>query len=424
MDEKYQNKQKNKKKNKGQKNTNSAQEGIFNFDNEIVIGVTKVPEKKKKRNKERIRKTENVENDITYVKNKANEKERKSKKEKIKQSKSIKEEINKSKKGQDILKRGLETEKTQDKKRQNSKKALKKYETMQVEVIREENEQNQIKKNRKTRNKKNNIENRQIINRKDIQNRQEIENKISRKNRIVKTVAKWTVLVIALFVSIIFFMMCPLFDLVEIQIVNNDKVSSETIISLSGIKIGENIYKNSTKQIQKNIKQNAYIESVKIDRKLPNKILIKIKERKATFILEYANSYAYINNQGYILEITQEKLNLPIIAGYVTNAEEIKEGSRLVYEDLEKLETVLKIIESANSNGISELITKIDIQDKQNYILVLENEKKTVYLGDASNLSNRMLYLKAVLEEEKNIEGEIFINGDLHKEVVYFRKKE
>lgn len=152
--------------------------------------------------------------------------------------------------------------------------------------------------------------------------------------------------------------------------------------------------------------------------------MIKIKERKATFILEYANSYAYINNQGYILEITQEKLNLPIIAGYVTNAEEIKEGSRLVYEDLEKLETVLKIIESANSNGISELITKIDIQDKQNYILVLENEKKTVYLGDASNLSNRMLYLKAVLEEEKNIEGEIFINGDLHKEVVYFRKKE
>ncbi len=322
--------------------------------------------------------------------------------------------------------------------RKNIKKA---YETMQVEVIKEKTGQDIKNKNRK----KDKVSKKQLNNQTKMVNNQEIRKEIEqqrkqkqdaivknkneektgiKKKATVKVIAKWTTLVIALICAIIFFMMSPLFNLSQIQVINNDKINSDTIISLSGLKLGENIYKNRNKQIIKNIKQNAYIENVKIDRKIPNTILITIKERKATFLLEYANSYAYINNQGYILEITEEKLNLPILVGYVTNSEDIKEGRRLQEEDLEKLETVLKIMESANGNGISELITKINIQNKQNYTIELESEKKTVYLGDVSNLSNRMLYLKAVLEEEKGNEGEIFINMDLHKESVYFRKKE
>lgn len=483
MDEKYQNnkkkpkatKKEHEKSIKGQKDIKSAPNDIFNFDNEIVIGVTKIPEKKKKQNKNR---TEHVGAGIASP-----QKERKNKREKIKQDKSKKEDANKNRKREDKLRRKLEKEKTlktdnvvgaisrpKDEDRQNSKKSTKEYETIQVEVKRKkvgqdelynENESKKNAKKKKSRNSKieeqyqfensinfkeqnqftNNINSRKqnqfannIISKKQNkfansinfkkQNEPEEGLKKEIKNKIVKAVAKWTFLTIALIVAIIIFMMSPLFDLSNIQVVNNEKLSSETIISLSKIQIGENIYKNSKKQIQKNIKENAYIESVKIDRKIPNKIVLTVKERKATFLLEYANSYAYINNQGYILEISEQKQDLPILVGYVTNTEDIKEGNRLQEEDLEKLETVLKIMESASGNGINELITKINVQNKQNYTLELESEKKIVYLGDVSNLSNRMLYLKAVLEEEKGIEGEIFINGDLHKEAVYFRKKE
>lgn len=254
-------------------------------------------------------------------------------------------------------------------------------------------------------------------------NRVSVSNSNKKRKNIVKGTIKWIFLLSALIASFVFFMMSPLFNLATIQVVNNEKISSDTIVSLSGLKLGENIYKTNRKQIEKNIKQNAYIESVNINRQLPNKILITVKERKATYMLEYANSYAYINNQGYILEISEEKLNVPIIIGYTTNQEEIKIGNRINDEDLEKLATVLKIVESANVNGIGELITKINIQNKQDYALVLEKEKKTVYLGDASDLSNRMLYIKAILEQEKGIEGEIFINKDLNKEDVYFRMK-
>lgn len=247
--------------------------------------------------------------------------------------------------------------------------------------------------------------------------------KASKKKSIVLGVIKWTILLLALVASFIFFMMSPLFNLVEINIVNNNQIDKDTILSLSQIKLGDNIYKNSTKNIVRNIKENPYIDSVKVSRKLPNKIDITVEERIATFMLEYANSYVYINNQGYILEISENPIQAPIIVGYDTTEDMIKPGNRLIEKDLNKLSSVLKIMESANSNNLETLITKIDISNKQNYTLIMEKEQKVVYLGDASNLSNRMLYLKIILEKEKGIEGEVFIEGDLKTQKAFFRPK-
>lgn len=329
-----------KRNNGADTNSASRKNETFDFDNEIVIGVTRIPKEEPKQNKKQ-----------SKVKNETN--------------KNINQ--NKTRKRNTITKKNVNTRKT--------------------------NENGKVKKSNK-------------------------------KTVIIKWLIKWTILLCALIASIIMFMMSPLFNIVEIQVLNNEKISTDTIISLSEISIGNNLYKISKKKTINKIKQNAYIESVEIKRNLPNKISIMVKERKPTYMLEYANSYVYVNNQGYILEISEEKLDCPIIMGHVTTEDNIKPGNRLNEEDLEKLSMVLKIVETANGNEIGKLITRINIEDKQNYTLILEGEKKIVYLGDASSLSNRIPHLKVILKEEQGVEGEIFINGDLNKQKVYFRKKE
>lgn len=332
-----------KKRKKGQEN--SAQDEIFNFDNEIVIGVT-VPKEQVKEKRNNAKKPQKVKN---------------------------------KKLGADSVSAQNKTVKNKRKKNVKTK----------GRAVKENNKQSKAK-----------------------------------NKTFAKTFIKWLILIIALILAILFFLLSPLFNLAQIQVVNNEKISSETIISLSNLQIGENIYKKTKRSIRANIKENAYIEDVTIKRKLPNTIEISVKERHTTYMLEYANSYAYINNQGYILEISEEKLEVPIIVGYTTKEEDIQTGLRLCENDLERIQTVLKIMEAANSNGIGNLITKIDITDKQNYKLAMEEKKKIAYLGDASNLSNRMLYLKAILLDEEGVEGEIFLNMDLNKENAFFRKKE
>ena len=217
-------------------------------------------------------------------------------------------------------------------------------------------------------------------------------------------------------------MLSPYFNIKEIKATGNTKISDEELISLSGIQIEENTFKIINSKIVNNVKQNAYVESVKIKRKLPSIIEIQISERTPTYMISLANAYVYINNQGYFLEVSKEKLNLPILVGYSTKEGEIHVGSRLCTEDLQKLNDVLQIIKVAESNEIKNLVTKINILNKNNYILELKSEKKNVHIGDCSNLSTKMLYIKSILEENKNIEGEIFVNTDLNNKVAIFRK--
>ena len=180
-----------------------------------------------------------------------------------------------------------------------------------------------------------------------------------------------------------------------------------------------------TSDIKDAIKQNAYIDNVEISRKLPDSIEIKVEERTATYMLTLGNAYVYINNQGYILEITSKKLEVPVLIGYNTPAEEIVEGSRLNETDLEKLNDVLKIMEATSSgdNNLSELITQIDISDKNNYILDLSSEKKKIYLGNVSDLSTKVLWINKILKDEEKNEGTIYLNVNLNVEEPYFREK-
>ena len=75
--------------------------------------------------------------------------------------------------------------------------------------------------------------------------------------------------------------------------------------------------------LKKFIAKNAYIESATIKRILPNKIETTVDEREKKFSLEFLNGYAYINSQGYVLEISSDKLNLPVIQGASTPEEKI-----------------------------------------------------------------------------------------------------
>lgn len=233
--------------------------------------------------------------------------------------------------------------------------------------------------------------------------------KIKKDNKI--KIFKYVFITCSIFTAIICFMFSAIFNISEIKVTGNNKLSSEQIISFSCLQIGENIFKINKSKIINNIKENPYVEDVQIKRDIPSILEIDIKERQATYMLEYVNSYAYINNQGYMLEISENKIDRPIITGIITKTDNIKPGNRLENEDLEKLEDVLKIMESANSNEIQSLITKIDITDKLNYMLYIDTEGKSVKLGDIRDISTKMLHVKAILEKEEGIEGEIIVDS-------------
>ena len=286
-----------------------------------------------------------------------------------------------------------------------------------------ENNNENIKKTKKRKNvkKKNKVESKQKNKKQEKRDKLQ-KNKEQKKKRNYTKILKWTSFFIIIIGVIVFAMVSPIFNIKEIEVLGTETLTEQKIISLSNINMDENLFKINKKEIKNNIKTNGYVEDVKIKRSIPNKVKIIIEERTPSFVVEYGSGYVYLNNQGYILEINSNKIEVPILLGLKTKEEEMVEASRLCEEDLKKLGTVLKIMDVAEVNDIAELITKIDITDEKDYKLYFDSEQKTAYLGDCSDLETRMLYLTAILRSETGKEGEIFVNMNLNQDNVFFRE--
>ena len=250
------------------------------------------------------------------------------------------------------------------------------------------------------------------------------EKKRKKRNKRVKLFLKLFLFVLLIGGAIIFAMTSPLFNIKEIKVTNNAQVSSDTIISLSEIKIDENIFKFYKVNVSNKIKENAYIENVKIERKIPSTVEIIVEERTPKYSVDFMGKFMYINSQGYFLELSEENKGLPIIYGITTEEEKVTPGNRINSEDLNRLEEVMKIMSSANENGLDGKVSSVDISNKNDYTIYLEEKKKKVHIGNTSNLSNKMLYILAIMEQEDGKEGDIYVNGDLNNKFQpYFREK-
>lgn len=246
----------------------------------------------------------------------------------------------------------------------------------------------------------------------------------NKRNKKVKNILKIILLLGVIIGGTIFSMTSPIFNIKEIQVTNNNITPSDTIISLSELKLDENIFKFNKYNVKNKIKENAYIEDVKIHRKIPNVVQIEITQRQPKYSIDFMGKYAYINSQGYILEVADTNNGLPIIQGIATNEEKIVPNSRLNEDDLTSLENIIKIMDIAKENNLDTKVTSIDITNKNQYSIYIQEEKKRIHLGENTNLGNKMLYAISIMEKEKGIEGDIYVNGDLNNKFQpYFREK-
>lgn len=251
-----------------------------------------------------------------------------------------------------------------------------------------------------------------------VNKQREIELKKRKRRKIVLII----ILIIVILAGICTYLLTSdVFNIQSIIIFGNKELSQEDLYELSGIQIGDNMFSTIGIVTEVKLKQNGYIEDAKIKKIYPNKIEIEITERQKKFqILTETGYYIYIDNQGYILDYSLDKLDLPTITGMEITEEKIGTIKRLEENDLEKMENILQIQAETKQIELSEEITEYQVKDE--YIIVLESLGININLGDATNLKNRMFYIKAILEQEKGNTGTIYLNGNLDEGFTpYFR---
>lgn len=284
----------------------------------------------------------------------------------------------------------------------------------------DEKGRNKKESTRKSKNIENSKEEKREKKKKSKKEKQAEDKKI--KAGIIKIV----MVILLIIVAIIILLVSPIFDITHIEVVGNNQISAERIVSLSGLKVGDNIFNNIKMRIITNIEEEPFIENVQIERNLPGTIQIKVQERNIDYQLKLINGYIYINKQGYILEKAEKEVNnIILIEGYKTPEETLLNSKRVAQDDLLSLNTIMKLTESAKNLEVKDKITSINIENKDDIVIYSKSENKLIYIGDGSNIQNKMLYIKSILEKEEGKSGKLFINGDLNKGFKpYFREEE
>ena len=278
---------------------------------------------------------------------------------------------------------------------------------------------NSVKKRKLYKNKKTNFDTK--TNKNEL-----LKEKQIRKLNIKKVIVSISFVLFIAICGTIYYLTTPVFNVSSIVVCGNKKNSIDIYISLSGININEtNIFSFTNNSIEKNIKEDPYVENVRLVKKFPNVVELHITERTVDYQISYLNSYIYLNNQGYILEITEEDKGILKIEGLISTEENIKVGQRLSNEELLKLDTILKVTNYIKYNNVESKLTKVIATDVSNYILEFAKESKIAYIGNSSSITEKMTAVAKILQAEKENEGKIYANEELlKKNRIYFSEED
>lgn len=203
------------------------------------------------------------------------------------------------------------------------------------------------------------------------------------------------------------------FQVHDVDVVGNTTISREDIVQLSGIQMGESIFKINGGSVRAALQSNGMIEVNSIDRLYPDKIVLNITQRTPHGAIEYMGQYVIVDDQGIMLDRT-DKLpagHYPLIVGVpVKHTEKGKPVQSHDERSMEAMEAVLGALQKHNA-----LITvaKADFTDLMN-IRLETPDGMVVELGKPNEMDTKATWLSATIPQlasQGHTKGTLYLTG-------------
>ena len=192
------------------------------------------------------------------------------------------------------------------------------------------------------------------------------------------------------------------FHIADFEVKGNSRYQAQEVIEASGIAKGENLFLCKTEQAAGRIAEKLpYVESVTIKRKLPDKLVITVKEAQLKLAVQQGNSYLIM-----------------------TESESARAASETVGEQQangqSQEKTVLDhLLDAVQETGLSG-ITRIDLSDLGD-IRVVYQGRMEMLLGEDDQLAQKLKLGQEVIarEEESNPDKKGSINLTIPKKAFF-----
>lgn len=187
------------------------------------------------------------------------------------------------------------------------------------------------------------------------------------------------------------------FKIENIQVVGDTRYAKDDLIGAAGIRLGENLFRLNKKEIsEKLIAGHPYIAQVRLQRILPDALLLHVTETQPKAAIEVGQAYMLVDAHARVLE--NELPTCP--EGYFRvvgfSSQGLSAGEYLSQEDREKLHTLLEIQDSITANGLAK-IKLADLSDTSD-IWLLYDGRVAIELGGRMDIDYKIRAAKAVID--------------------------
>ncbi|MEZ7196604.1 cell division protein FtsQ/DivIB [Pseudodesulfovibrio karagichevae] len=127
----------------------------------------------------------------------------------------------------------------------------------------------------------------------------------------------------------------PYFDLQDIRVAGNDRLSYEDILKTAQVDLGLNCLDMNVGEVKNRLDANPWIDSVTVRRELPNRLLIDVREKVPAFWVRQGAGLYFADAQGRVIAPMHpgEQASLPILSV----ADDLPGGSEVLTGILKKM---------------------------------------------------------------------------------------
>ena len=203
------------------------------------------------------------------------------------------------------------------------------------------------------------------------------------------------------------------FNAKTISVNGNVRVSKETVIDHSKLKIGQNILGMNLSVAKKRLRSHPMIADVTIGRNFPSGVTIGVKEHRPIAILDLGRTFAVNSNGDIFIEVPVSEINtVPVITGF--SPSDINADGKIDTMPFEEVMTLLRLGRNSNSVFSTMGIRRIDV-DKQTGIIVRTSGRiQSIGLGYGNYLHkiDRLKTIVSFLEKRPDLKK--FMSIDLN----------
>ncbi|MBQ3090580.1 MAG: FtsQ-type POTRA domain-containing protein [Oscillospiraceae bacterium] len=192
------------------------------------------------------------------------------------------------------------------------------------------------------------------------------------------------------------------FKVHTVEVVGNERYSSQLLLESSGIQQGDNLLRIPRSRIESRMEAELpYLSTVKIRLKLPEGVAIEVVETEPAAAIAFGSSYWYIDCNGKVLGDVPENEGYPVVTGLTVM--EMTAGSELVVDELEdlKFRGLKGLLRALVEDGSVQRVESIELATNS-YLTMLYDGRLTVKMGLADDFHYDVKMLHAAQERYIN----------------------